>query len=312
MAYDESKHPRGYHGRWGNGNGVSPDGTVVMAGGQRNVMVGPKAKTPGPDMPFVHVEDPNHLEYANRLSHMANRVALAQGFPPTKIGITDNDKQFALNGQMHEAAGMFFSQHGSITLFLNHLSGGSAEDTLNHEIMHAKYDAFQTDVHDEEKAFRLATAFDTNEATRPSHGPSAGLPIGKLTLTPEEAAKFPLLDKYNEWSKTTDPEKMKAEDGNTPYSKMWWDEYAKVPPTGTAATMPARFDNPINETLAEMAAVKLHAGDSTPRGAEGPPLMKKWDDGTWHPQGEPSKSWEQLYQMVDDNWNTKHKPKAKS
>jgi hypothetical protein len=136
------------------------------------------------------------------------------------------------------------------------------------------------------------------------------------TLRPPYDAQFPayqartvLMDGTNA---TPDLRaKMAKEDGCTPYSKDWWDQFQ----AGKTSV-----EHPYHETLSEMARLRAEPFATDPTKLKnpeaGPPTLKlavggekagldRIKDGFLTTA--PSKDWAALYKAVDEHWNKRHR-----
>jgi hypothetical protein len=294
--------PRDDHGRWTSG-GVG-SGEDVLAEQRAASMQAPidPGDPLGEHMPFLHVTDPANAEDVRRVALAAAPVAEKLGFDPARINVSDAGRQFTLNGMLHDEAGHFDPKTGTVTLQSKFATPSFIPELVTHEVEHAKFQAFLDDYKKEYNAVMADPATGVSEWRKDEQGESHHYVGMKAdgTLNDDLAQKYPLYQAYTQFQRDNPAEKMAKEDGCTPYSKDWWGAFN----SGTATQQQA-----YHETLAEMAAIKQRSGFSPEAG----PPTAKWYEAVNNGQGgyllstAPSKSWNDLYKIVNDNWDKRHK-----
>ena len=278
------------------GSGASPSNSLVwhqasiVPGGALDT--GPKTEA-APNTPRIEVENTQNYEYARRVALAATDVAKREGFDPTKIVVTDHDEQFELNGMKYNYAGAA-GYNGIVTLYSKNMAGSQVFDVTTHEIMHQKFHEFSQDYREERAAVnKLPTTGDYRTDPIKPDG----------MLREPYATQFPVYQQYTKLVEGTneDPNlraRMAKEDGCTPYSKDWWTAVEKGP---------ARPEQAINETLAEMAMLRNRVNGSPDAG---PPSVRKTEDGLMLLSSAPSKDWDALYKAVTANWERNAQQRA--
>lgn len=281
-AFDEGKHPRGYGGKWVTGAPGEPGG----------VLSGMEDK-----LPFVKVQDMAHADDAKTIALKAAAVAEKLGFDARNITVVDTPYHFVLNGKDHTAAGTADLKTGQITLYSGEISPEGVAGVTAHEIMHEKFEDYEKDY-----LSQRASVMGIPQKSVPvqvNTGTDTPMTVMRDAMKPDGTLREPYDKQYPVYQERTmlleggghdTLSKMIREDGCSPYSKEWWDAYAK----GTA-TVKQGF----HETLAEMARLHYEKNELPSM----PPTLK--------PNGfltaNPSPEWRKLYAMVNKNWDRKHK-----
>jgi len=172
-------------------------------------------------------------------------TAAQLNYPYGKMGVSDQDKTFELNGTSYKYAGSC-DKNGNITLYTNALTPEAVQGVLAHEIEHGKFFSVMDSYAAEKNQF-LADPSEPDKYMKMDG-----------TIRPELQSEF--AGKYP-YMAAIDPEvnpkytatAMAKDDGVTPYSRDWWASW-KV---GDATTSQA-----FHETLAEMARLDYENGNT--------------------------------------------------
>jgi 8-oxo-dGTP pyrophosphatase MutT (NUDIX family) len=140
---------------------------------------------------------------------------------PRPITVKSGIQTFMLGGKEQKYAGGANLKTGEISLYHEVLSADFTASCTAHEIMHQQFETVLL-------AYRAERDKATPDPRRYSH-------------KAEFEKDYPL---YTELDKYLRADDLAVDDGLTPYSKQWWDEWHK----GSAST-----SNTIHETMAEMA-----------------------------------------------------------
>lgn len=191
MSTNES---RDYHGRW------------TAAG------VGASDARDHPAGPFMDISKPDQAEKADTVAKIAATVATKLGYDPRSINVSDESRQFELNGKTLNYAGMAtFPPEpklnvnpdgskqivnagitGPITLFTPHVGSDPAgiAGVVAHEVTHQKWQAFRNDYRadmlkmQEDPDKDKKTQWVAYDANNPSH--VAMQARGDVVTTPQE------------------------------------------------------------------------------------------------------------------------------
>lgn len=327
-TFDESKHPRAYHGRF------TENGDFEFKDLQHDVA--------GRELPLLVVSDPALQEKAKEIGLAAAQTARELGFDPGMIQVTDKEYPFEINGHAHMAAGTADRVSGIVTLYAKQLDVASTGYVTAHEIEHQKFNAFQRDYEAEAARVKDLPQVDVKvntgdpAAQHPDAAPGS-FTVKRDAMKPDGTLRepydkqFPVYTAYTNLISGTNQKpdlwaSMAKEDGCTPYSKEWWD---------AVKAGKATYDKGYHETLAEMAA--LHYKEAAAYNSEvkmfgkakakelavargsplAPPTLKpltmaqraagldRVKDGFL--TNKPSKDWLALYKAVNDHWNKRTK-----
>jgi hypothetical protein len=186
--------PRDDHGRWtASGVGTS-DAHAHPAG------------------PFMDISKPDQAEKADQVAKIAATVANKLGYDPSKINVSDESRQFELNGKTMNYAGMATfpadpklvvnpdgsktianaNETGPVTLFTPHVGNdpNGIAGVAAHEITHQKWQAFRNDYTadmlkmKEDPDYQKNDKWVTYDANNPQH--AALRAAGSMVTSPQE------------------------------------------------------------------------------------------------------------------------------
>jgi hypothetical protein len=225
--------------------------------------------------------DDDKVANAKYFRGAVDEVATKLKYDPALISVTDQPRQFTVNGTVYNEGGHTVLADKTISLFQGPFWTKSAvQGVTAHEIMHAKFQTFLDDYQAEYKKMTDATShLDVDQFMKPN-----GL------LKGEWADKFPLYQTYTTVMMPSITDDFAKSDGITKYSQDYWDEW-KASKIGTAIAM--------HETLAEMARLHFEQGKIV-----APPGITKSGFLT---SKFASKSWSDLYKAISNHWDETHK-----
>lgn len=260
-----------------------------------------------PQPPIEPVTPPaaNFQLTAEKVRQRADAIAKDMGFDPTRIDISEEPATFTLNGKQYNTGGIAETQkpegEGRIVLYRPNLNEYELDGVIVHEIEHMK---FQT-VLNKYRTEQSALAKDPGPPPDPEGkywwqkrggGDAVFVPDGSLREGYQE--KYPVFHAMQnalyKWSLTDD---FGMTDGVSNYSNDWWNAYMD---------RNALSDQPVHETLAEMARIKYTTGSFPehmgqriisyrtkvdPAAGDKPPSKKEIAEGT--------KRWRDLYRTVE-------------
>lgn len=248
--WQESKHPRDKTGEFATSGSGGASGRAAPIS--------------------IHGTLPDEQERARMrvMSSQVGAVAAGLHFNPDDISVSNEDKQFTLNGKTLNYAGMANKNTGMCTIYSKYNNYQTVAAVTAHEVMHQKtWRFFDRYGKERDRMFEALKKFDDE------HGRVSRLeePMKADGLLREPwASQFPTYQRYQEITKEWD--KLAESDGVTAYSREWWDAAKK----GEAG-----FDQAAWETLSEMAALHMQN-------------RKLGHTG--------SKQWRDLYRLINDDW----------
>lgn len=280
MAGYKPTQERDEHGRWEDDDGNPSPSTVALA-----------------------VLDPNNKEKADALAKIAEETARDLGFDPKFVTVSDESKQFELNGKQYNYAGAAFldshTDNPEIAIYTPHVDANSAHGVLAHEIQHQKFQAFINDYRKDYEAmqrdldYQKQTEWVPFDSSNASH--VAREKAGEMVTTDRRiregfmkpdgslyepyASRYPIYTAWTEANKPMSDDFAKS-DGVSGYSRDWWDAYA---------ANKVQLPQAMHETLAEIARIKY--GQQRDKAAH--VAMVKYireHGGTWTPADE--KEWQ--------------------
>ena len=214
--FRESEHPR------------DPDGRFTSA--------------PGPFMDWLR--DPNSRELSvEEMQTVAAETVREMGYDGSKVRVTTEERTFTLGDKVLDYAGAAYlhgERKGDIDIHYTKVNRAFLGELLAHEVMHQKWQAVW-------EAYQAETSRMASAEVRA--GRDLIKPSGELYL--EFADEFPIYAAIEPMIRGGNWQKLVEDDGVTPYSTAWWDEWKK----GKAQTMQA-----FHETLAEISALYFKSG----------------------------------------------------
>lgn len=215
-----------------------------------------------------------------RIERKARDAAVRLKFDPNSIEFTDENREFTLAGKTFKYAGSYTFGEPTVKLYTGQLHDLNTEGVAAHEIGHRKFH-FLTEAYKAETALMMKDPGpppdpDGEHYWQRKGGTDAMMRPDGLLREPYDQ-KYPI---YQEWTRIHQmghagdeaTPTLEASDGITPYSRTYWEEWAK----GRVTT-----DIAFHETIAEMERVRFEFGTLT--GA--------------------AKSWRSLYALMDKVWN---------
>lgn len=310
---------RDYRGRWTAGGVGYSDAHAHPAG------------------PFMDISKPDQAAKADQVATLAAKIAVKLGYDPANINVSDESRQFELNGKTLNYAGAAMRPPepelrinpdgsktvinadltGPITLYTPHIGNDEATQTgvITHEITHQKFNALLTDYrtdylklqHDPD--YHKDTQWVPYDPNNPLHVSMRA--AGDMVTSPQADGKEQIREKG-----------FMRPDGllNAPYDAKYpaYQAYTKAMMPGTDEFAKSDgvsdyskeywkgyqdrtlgSDKAYHETLAELGRVKF-AGD--------PVYHKKLGEVDGKPvyfaQGHKgiNPKWNALYKAMDENW----------
>ena len=180
---------------------------------------------------------------------LATEAANEMGYDGAKVKVTLEDMTFVLGDKVLDYAGAAYlhgERKGEITVHYNKVRPGFLGNLLAHEVFHQKWQAVW-EQYQVEKEDLLTLVNDLNDAKQPFNH------IMKVSgeVTPEYADKFPVYALVEPMLAGENWDKLKKDDGVTPYSTMWWEEYSSGK---------AHIGQAFHETLAEISSLYFLSG----------------------------------------------------
>lgn len=177
-------------------------------------------------------------------------VVRNMGGDPINVDYGGAGYPFTLNGQTFYASASFNRDTFVIEVYDNILDSSETnlKATVAHEQSHYMYERIQ------EQMEREGWAIDALPADAEVYEADG------LTVTPEYADQFPVHAKMYKYLHGKTMQRLKKEDGVSSYSTEYWQELDAWL-TGKPSAPNISFDLAINETLAEIAALRM-AGNS--------------------------------------------------
>jgi len=201
----------------------------------------------------------------------ARETAKQLDFDPKSVIVSDEKREFTLNGRVYNYAGSY--RHGTteVKLYPANLTVATTAGVTAHEIAHRKLDALRATYRDQYSDMIKEPGPPPN----PEHPYYWGKRGGRDAVMAPDGTLHPPFDKkypvYNEWTKITmDFGQMITDDGVSPYSVDWWKAWKDTT---------AGIDNAFHETIAEIARLDQETGK--------PPGSQQWRD---------------LYKLINDHW----------
>lgn len=231
--------------------------------------------------PFYSVRDDKRIDFIRR-------AAVRLGLTPElseRLTYSPVNTTFELNGERLGVAGEYHSADGRIVIRDGafKLSRSGAFGVIAHEIEHAVFDWTRANILSELEAITSQMwdrEFEEIGITQARMEAGKQERIANL-IDGNPYAKFFVENNPYEYGRTPAGEALIRNDGVSEYSAKYWKQYEQYP-TATNMTLA------INETLAEIARIKLTSG--TAKGVRQGDKM-------------PGAEWEAYYQKVNDYWN---------
>jgi hypothetical protein len=169
-----------------------------------------------------------HLQVINNIAdHVYSYLGVDKNDVSFKV---EEQQEFTVGNRKFRGAGSYNPDKKLVSMSKD-LPIEEAAELIAHEVMHAKYNAVMKAFYEENDRHRAASPEDKKKIAGPD---------GKIR--PEHQKDFPahsILPK-GWWN----PDKLRKDDGITPYSKEWWKAEGENKANSSTA---------VNETLAEMA-----------------------------------------------------------
>ena len=193
-------------------------------------------------------------------------------FDPDLIEFTDEEKTFELNGVQMHYAGSYTRGENKIKIFHKHTQLSTVAGTVAHEIGHRKLDALRATYRDQFKDMMADPGLPPDPNGKywwQKAGGHETVMSADGTLRAPFDKKYPV---YDFWERNVElnRDKMRRDDGVTPYSMEYWKGFEKNE---------LSIDKPFHETIAEMSRLKFEQGKLSG-----------------------SKQWQQLYNFMEKHW----------
>ena len=197
----------------------------------------------------------HEAEFSAQVSDKAKEVAKSLGFDPKNVQIMTGVKDFVVNGQHYQAAGLAYTDQGRIEIFpeaihdIAHLPGLVAHE-VEHQVFATALNAVAAD------NARISADYDKSSWTTPGGAERSGNTKADGTLPEKYQSTYPAYQALAPYTGhlAGDADKtdlLAKSDGVTEYSRSYWAAYAK----GEVSRISA-----VHETLAEMARLKIELG----------------------------------------------------
>ncbi len=182
-------------------------------------------------------------ETTNRI---AKTIADALHFPKDKITTEHIDEDIIVGGKSFKLAGEYNST--TDTVRIKEQGWNNSDDVVrivSHEVQHHRW-------HTTMKALTKEMNIIDGEGSSKILKPDG-------TVRDDFQRRFPVYHKLNKSWTDRDPAQMEKDDGVSSYSKAYWDKFNEVRSmTGNSSS--AYFQEAVNETLSEIAAIKSQTG----------------------------------------------------
>jgi hypothetical protein len=308
--------PRDERGRWSGGGGAFPTEEPMPSGLRGGVRL-PSAVDQGalgagtPEMLAAAGYSESEAKLIISRQEQVSTYAEEFGFPGDKIIYVHSEGgKFDVGSKKNNSeAGHYDPSTGEVTVYKTAFTyeemgqsklGQDTRPMVAHEVFHAKFDAVRKE---SELELSGATAVDQSVRARignrdpVSDGPYGGhqspMDVGG-NMRPEAESQYPTAYGWQQHLEGPPMDQFAKEDGITTYSDSYWRAWS-----GEHVSFAKGIFTPINETLAEWAAMKAAGRD---------PMVEARD--TIRGRENPPKTFEAAYKFVNEAYD-KWAPKGK-